>query len=69
MDSCNRMIRRQLWSELVASRNNGEGPFNVTRFAAARANCHRFSGAVSEFSETINDLELDDPPLFGGPYT
>ncbi|KAH0741097.1 hypothetical protein KY290_034140 [Solanum tuberosum] len=67
--SCNRVIRRELWSELEASRNNWEGPFNVSRFAAARANYHRLSGAGSEFSETINDLELVDPPLFGGPYT
>lgn len=69
------MTRRELWSELAACRSNWEGPwvvcgdFIVTRFVAERVNCHKLSGAMTEFSETINELELVDPPLFGGSYT
>ncbi|KAG5624592.1 hypothetical protein H5410_009810 [Solanum commersonii] len=73
--SCNRVIRRELWSELEASRNNWEGPwrvcgdFNVTRFVGERVNRHRLSRAMFELSEAINNLELVDPPLLGRSYT
>lgn len=73
--NCNRVIRRELWSALTAVRSICKrnwvvcGDFNVTRFVAERANCHRMSGAMTEFSDNINELELVDPPLFGGSYT
>ncbi|KAG5575946.1 hypothetical protein H5410_056080 [Solanum commersonii] len=71
---CNRVTRRELWSELAVTRSRCEGTwvvcgdFNVTRFVAERVNCHRISGAMFEFSKSI-DLELVDPPSFGGPFT
>lgn len=46
-----------------------EGGPNVTRFMAKRVNCHRISRTMSEFSESINDLELVDSPLIGGSLT
>ncbi|KAG5590841.1 hypothetical protein H5410_041355 [Solanum commersonii] len=34
-----------------------------------KTNCSRISGAMYDLSSCINELELMDPPLFGGPYT
>lgn len=72
---CNRIARRSLWQELINVRNTFTGPwivcgdFNVTRYTAERTNCYRLSGAMSEFSNFIEELELVDPPLFGGSFT
>ncbi|WMV22579.1 hypothetical protein MTR67_015964 [Solanum verrucosum] len=45
------------------------GDFNVIRYPVERSNCSRINGAMTEFSECIEELELVDPPLFGGSYT
>lgn len=61
--------------ELAAVRSLCEGPwvicgdFNITRYPSERANCSRITRAMAEFSEWINDMELIDPPLFGGSFT
>ncbi|KAG5611856.1 hypothetical protein H5410_023137 [Solanum commersonii] len=72
---CDRGERRELWWELAAIRSLFEGPwvicgdFNITRYPEERTNCQRINGAMTEFSEWINDMEFVDPPLFGGSYT
>jgi len=45
------------------------GDFNVFRYPLERISCYRINGAMAEFSECIEELELIDPPLFGGSYT
>ncbi|WMV36518.1 hypothetical protein MTR67_036414 [Solanum verrucosum] len=73
--SCDGRERKELWEELGAMRSFCEGPwvvcgdFNTTRFPSEKTNCSRISEAMSDFSSCINELELVDPPLFGGPYT
>ncbi|WMV13599.1 hypothetical protein MTR67_006984 [Solanum verrucosum] len=72
---CSREIRKVLWEELTAIRGRFVGPwivcgdFNVTRYPSERTNCRRLSGAMTDFSSCIEELELIDPPLFGGSYT
>ncbi|KAG5616440.1 hypothetical protein H5410_016264 [Solanum commersonii] len=72
---CDGKERKELWEELGAMRSFCEGPwvvcgdFNTTRFPSEKTNCSRISEAMSDFSSCINELELVDPPLFGGPYT
>ncbi|KAG5590373.1 hypothetical protein H5410_040887 [Solanum commersonii] len=39
--------------------------FNTTRFPSEKTNCTRLSGAMTDFSSCINELELVDPTLFG----
>lgn len=71
----NRVERNQLWSELVAVKGLYEGPwvicgdFNTTRFPCERKHSSRFDRGMREFSEVIEELNLIDPPLFGGKYT
>lgn len=43
--------------------------FNVTRFVIERSICHKIFRAMAEFLGCINNLELVDPPLFGGCFT
>ncbi|KAG5617979.1 hypothetical protein H5410_017803 [Solanum commersonii] len=45
------------------------GDFNVTRYPSERTNCHRLTGAMSEFSSFIEEMEMVDPPLCGGSFT
>ncbi|WMV37052.1 hypothetical protein MTR67_030437 [Solanum verrucosum] len=65
----------ELWEELGAMRSLCEGPwvvcgdFNTTRFPSEKINCIRLSRAMIDLSSCINELELIDPPLFGGSYT
>ncbi|WMV09305.1 hypothetical protein MTR67_002690, partial [Solanum verrucosum] len=72
---CGRIERRNLWLELSAIRSQCDGPwvvcgdFNVTRYPTERTNGHRITGAMAEFFKWINEMELFDPPLFGGSYT
>lgn len=60
---------------MIKCRSNFEGSwvscgdFDVTRFVTERANSNRHTEATSEFSDCINELDLVDPPLFGGSYT
>ncbi|WMV21816.1 hypothetical protein MTR67_015201 [Solanum verrucosum] len=72
---CDTVIRRVLWQELLQMKTSINGPwvvcgdFNVTRFATERTNCNRQNGAMTEFSACIEELEMVDPPLFGGSFT
>ncbi|KAH0722375.1 hypothetical protein KY289_005419 [Solanum tuberosum] len=60
--------RNELWEELSAMKSFC-GDFNTIRFPSEKTNCSKISEAMSDFSCCINELELVDPPLFGGPYT
>lgn len=70
-----RREREELWWELGAIRGVCEGAwvvcgdFNTTRYATKRKNSRGITRAMKDFSETIEDLELADPPLLGGRYT
>ncbi|CAN4080374.1 unnamed protein product [Withania somnifera] len=72
---CNREVRKLLWRELIGVRTSISGPwticgdFNVTRYSSERTNCNRINGAMTEFAACIVELELIDPPLFGGSFT
>ncbi|KAG5629208.1 hypothetical protein H5410_000925 [Solanum commersonii] len=46
----------------------GEGPPPCI-YPTERTNGNRITGAMAEFSKWINEMELFDPPLFGGSYT
>ncbi|KAG5601657.1 hypothetical protein H5410_033027 [Solanum commersonii] len=59
--------RRELWWELAAIRSLFEGPWVISR-GENQLPKNQY-GAMTEFSEWINDMELVDPPLFGGSYT
>lgn len=70
-----RKERKLLWWELAAIRGIWEGPwvvcgdFNTTRFINERSNNFNLTRAMKEFSDIIQQLELVDPPLFGGSFT
>jgi len=72
---CNEVIRRELWRDLINLKNTCTGPwlfcgdFNVTRYPMERSTGQRLTGAKSDFTDWINEMELIDPPLFGGLYT
>jgi len=55
---------RGLWSDLWVI----GGDFNVCRFEEEKLNCTRRSRAMMGFSNTIQDLELIDPPLQGAQF-
>ncbi|KAG5579902.1 hypothetical protein H5410_050529 [Solanum commersonii] len=59
--------RNELWEEFGAMRSFCRD-FNTTRFPSEKTNCSRIFEAMSDFFSYINELELVDPPLFGGPY-
>lgn len=73
--SNNRRERLKLWWELAASRGLFNGPwvicgdFNTTRFSSERSNTHNLTRAMKDSSDSINELELVDPPLTGGSFT
>ncbi|KAG5616742.1 hypothetical protein H5410_016566 [Solanum commersonii] len=73
--SCDRNERSELWEELGTMKSFCEEPwvvcgdFNTTRFPSEKTNHTKLSGAMKDFSRCINELELLDPPLFGGSYT
>ncbi|XP_059292427.1 uncharacterized protein LOC132045867 [Lycium ferocissimum] len=73
--SCDIIIRRELWLELTSIRSLCDGPWvvcgdvNVTRYPNERSECQRITGAMTEFTDWINEMELFDPPLFGGSFT
>ncbi|WMV38227.1 hypothetical protein MTR67_031612 [Solanum verrucosum] len=67
--------RRELWRDQINLKNTCTGPwlfcgdFNVTRYPMERSTGQRLTGAMSDFTDWINEMELIDPPLFGGLYT
>ncbi|WMV44670.1 hypothetical protein MTR67_038055 [Solanum verrucosum] len=70
-----RQEREEVWGELGAVRGLFNGPwvvagdFNVVRFPSEKKNCNRFNKEMEEFSEFIEDMELQDLPLVGGKFT
>lgn len=72
---CNIEIRRELWEELTIIRHSCDGPwvvcsdFNVTRYPNERTVNNNLSRTMTEFIDWINEMELIDPPLFGGSFT
>ncbi|KAG5575541.1 hypothetical protein H5410_055675 [Solanum commersonii] len=71
----NRKERKEVWWELGAVRSLFDGPwviagdFNVVRFPSEKKNCIRINKAMEDFSDFIEDMELEDPPLIGGSFT
>ena len=67
--------REGLWDELGAVRGLWNDPwcvagdFNITRFSEERSGEGRLTGGMRRFSNVIEDLELRDLPLQGGPFT
>ena len=63
-----------MWEDLGAIRGLwGEpwcigGDFNVIRFLGERNKMGRISSSMRRFSQVIDELELKDLPLQGGPY-
>ena len=45
------------------------GDFNITRFTEERCGGSRLTWRMRRFSDVIEDLELRNLPLQGGPYT
>lgn len=72
---CNREVRKLLRREMVDVWYKFNGPwmicgeFNVTKYPSERTNCGRLNSAMSDISACIEELELIDPPLFGGSFT
>ncbi|KAG5599859.1 hypothetical protein H5410_031229 [Solanum commersonii] len=71
----NREEREEVWWELGAVRSLFNGPwviagdFNVIRFPSKKKNCTTTTKAMEDFSDFIEDMELEDPPLTGGTFT
>ncbi|WMV18962.1 hypothetical protein MTR67_012347 [Solanum verrucosum] len=67
--------RKEVWWELGAVRSLFDGPwviagdFNVVRSPSEKKNCIRIKKAMEDFSDFIEDMELEDPPLIGGSFT
>ena len=45
------------------------GDFNMVRFLEKRSRGGRLTASMRRFSEVVEDLELRDFPLKGGPFT
>ncbi|WMV11477.1 hypothetical protein MTR67_004862 [Solanum verrucosum] len=67
--------REEVWGELGAVRSLFSGPwvvagdFNVVRYPSEKKNCKRLNKAMEDFSDFIEDMELQDLPLEGGSFT
>ena len=67
--------REAFWEELRAIRGLWTDPwciggdFNMIRFPNERIRGGRVSSSMRRFSEVIDELELRDLPLQGGPFT
>ena len=67
--------KESFWAELGSIRGLWSvpwcvgGDFNMVRFPCERRRGGRVSLSVRHFSEVIEDLELRDIPLQGGPLT
>ncbi|XP_070047419.1 uncharacterized protein [Nicotiana tomentosiformis] len=63
----NRRKREEVWWELASARGLFDGPwvvcrnFNTVRFPLEKKNYSRFTRAMTEFSNFIEDMELVDP--------
>ena len=67
--------REAFWEELGSIKGLWEGPwcvggdFNEVLFPYERARGGRLSNSMRRFSDIMNDLDLRDLPLQGGPYS
>ena len=67
--------REAFWEELGSIKGLWEGPwcvggdFNEVLFPYERIRGGRLSNSMRRFSDIMNDLDLRDLPLEGGPYT
>lgn len=67
--------REEVWGELGAVRSLLDKPwvvsgdFNMARFPSEKKNCNSFNRAMEEFSEFIEDMDLQDLPLLSGSFT
>ena len=70
-----RRFRELFWEELGAIHGLWNDPwciggdFNMIRFPNERRRGGRMSSSMRRFSKVIDDLDLRDPPLHGGPFT
>ena len=68
-------IRKDLRTELSSVRLKWDlpwcvfGDFNVVRFPSERLGCTRLSSHMMDFSDFVEESNLVDLPLGGGPYT
>ncbi|KAG5594744.1 hypothetical protein H5410_035976 [Solanum commersonii] len=71
----NRVEREEVWWELGSARGLFDGPwvvcgdFNTVRFPSEKRNCSRFTRAMYDLSDFIEDMSLQDPHLIGSKYT
>ena len=68
-------IHKDLWTELSSVRLKWDlpwcvfGDFNVVCFPSERLGCSRLSSHMMDFLDFIEEYNLVDLPLGGGPYT
>ena len=68
-------FRETLWEELGSIKGLWDGPwcvggdFNEILFPNERSRGGRLSNSMRRFFDILNDLDLRDLPLQGGPYT
>ena len=68
-------FRESFWEELGSIKGLWDGPwcvggdFNEILFPNERSRGGRLSNSMRRFSDILNDLDLRDLPLQGGPYT
>ncbi|WMV43213.1 hypothetical protein MTR67_036598 [Solanum verrucosum] len=71
----NRVEREEVCWELGSARGLFDGPwvvcgdFNTVRFPSEKRNCSRFTRAMYDLSDFIEDMSLQDPHLIGSKYT
>ena len=68
-------FKESFWEELGSIKGLWDGPwcvggdFNEILFPNERSRGGRLSNSMRRFSDILNDLDLRDLPLQGGPYT
>lgn len=67
--------REEVWWEVGAVRGLFDGPwivcgdFNIVRFPSEKKNCSRTTRVMTDLSDFIEDMGLQDSHLVGGNYT
>ena len=77
--ACDLASKRQLWQQLYDLKSKSQvqcwcliGDFNSIRTPAERVGnnlCHPDISNISEFNDWLADMEVDDIPCFGKPFT
>ena len=57
------------WCVCVCGRGGGGWDFNMVRYPEERSRGGGLSASMRRFSKVVEDLELRDFPLQGGPFT